>query len=42
MESMPPLFTAAVVLGHVTGLKSEDIIKFTAWFLALKVVYMAV
>lgn len=41
MESLP-LFTAAVVLGNIAGLKREDLTSFAAYFLAVRVSYMAV
>lgn len=41
MEIMP-LFIAAVVLGHVAGLKKEDLTSFSMYFLASRIVYMAV
>jgi uncharacterized MAPEG superfamily protein len=36
-----PLFTAAVVLGHVAGMK-EDLTSFAAYFLFVRTAYMAV
>lgn len=41
MESMP-LFTAAIVLGNIAGLKKEDLASFSVYFLAVRVAYMAV
>jgi uncharacterized MAPEG superfamily protein len=41
MESFP-LFTAAVVLGNIAGLKDEDLTNFAAYFLAVRVAYMVV
>jgi uncharacterized MAPEG superfamily protein len=41
MESFP-LFTAAIVLGHVAGLKKEDLTSFAAYFLVVRTAYMAV
>ena len=41
MESFP-LFTAAIVLGNIAGLKKEDLTRFAGYFLALRVAYMAV
>ena len=41
MESFP-LFTAAIVLGNLAGLKKEDLTSFAAYFLAVRIAYMAV
>lgn len=41
MESFP-LFTAAVVLGNIAGLKEDEMTSFAAYFLAFRVAYMLV
>lgn len=41
MESFP-LFTAAIVLGKISGLKQEELTKFAAWFLVVRFAYMVV
>lgn len=41
MESFP-LFTAAIVLGHMAGLEKEELTSFAAWFLVVRIAYMAV
>lgn len=37
-----PLFAAAVILGNVAGLEREELAKFSAYFLAVRVAYMIV
>ncbi|KAJ4342464.1 hypothetical protein N0V87_001083 [Didymella glomerata] len=37
-----PLFTAAIVLGNMGGLKKEELTSFAAWFLVVRIAYMAV
>lgn len=41
MESLP-LFTAAIVLGNIAGLEKKDLTSFAAYFLAVRVAYMAI
>lgn len=37
-----PLFTAAIVLGNIAGLKKAELTSFAAWFLVVRITYMAV
>lgn len=41
MESFP-LFTAAIVLGNMAGLRKGELTGFAAWFLVVRLAYMAV
>lgn len=41
MESFP-LFTAAIVLGNMAGLKKEELTSSAAWFLVVRIAYMLV